>query len=215
MDIYEAIAARKTIRDFQDKPVEYEVIERIVGAGLNAPSHDHMRNWEFIVVNDLETRKALVKPITPRSSEEAVAIVDRWGMEDAVQREMYIDGIPKQVRMILTAGALIIPCFHQPEPLLEPATLSSLNGFASIWCCIENILVAAASEGVFGVTRIPFVEERANIKTVLNIPSDYEVPCYLALGYPELGAKRAKQHEVRVEGKISFDRWGSKHIAVD
>ena len=213
MDVYEAIAARKTIRDFQDRPVEHDVIERIVGAGLNAPSHDHMRYWEFIVVNSIETRRALVEPITPLSREQSVAVSDRWGLAAPVQREMYLDGIPKQTKMLLTAGALIIPCFRQPEPLLEPTTLSSLNGFASIWCCVENMLVAAASEGVFGVMRIPFAEESAHMAKVLSIPADYAVPCYVALGYPGPGAKRAKQHAVRAEERISFDRWGSKRVA--
>jgi nitroreductase len=169
-----------------------------------------MRRWEFIVVDDLETRKALTEPITPRSREQSEALVDEWGMDDAVQRAMYIDAIPKQARMILTAGALIIPCFYQSEPLLEPTTLSSLNGFASIWCCIENMFVAAAAEGIFGVVRIPFAEESANLKTVLSIPADYQVPCYVILGYPKPGAKRAKQHEVHARDRISINEWGRK-----
>lgn len=51
---------------------------------------------------------------------------------------------------------------------MQPTSLSSLNEFASIWCCIENILLAAASEGIFGVTRIPMKEELEHIKKKLS-----------------------------------------------
>jgi nitroreductase len=209
MDVYEAIATRRTVRDFEDRPVPFEVLRRILDAGLKAPTNDHMRKWHFVVVNDAETRRALARVIPSISAAKARAIIDKWGLVDEVQREMYLDGIPKQVKMILTAGALVIPCFHQPEPLLEPESLSSLNAFASIWCCIENVLLAAAAEGIFGVTRIPFDRESKTFRTVLGIPEDYCVPCYLALGYPQPGAKGARQLAVDVDERVHIDRWGN------
>lgn len=73
-----------------------------------------------------------------------------------MQRGTYIDAIPKQYKMLSTSACLIIPCFRNHGPLLKPENLSALNSFASIWCCIENMLIAAVSEGIYGVTRIPF-----------------------------------------------------------
>ncbi len=210
MDIYEAIATRRTVRDFEDGPVPFETLRRILDAGLKAPSNDHMRKWHFIVVDDAETRQALVHAINPTSVADAEKIIDEWGLVDTVQREMYLDGIPKQIRMLLTAGALVIPCYHQPWPLLQPESLSSLNGFASIWCCIENILLAAAAEGVFGVTRIPFDKESKTLREVLGIPDDYCVPCYLVLGYPKPGVKQIRQHVIDVNERLYIDRWGNR-----
>jgi nitroreductase len=209
MDIYEAITTRRTIRDFEDRPVPPEVLHKILDAGLKAPSNDHMRKWYFVVVDDTETRRALVRTIPSVSAAGARAIIDKWGLVDKVQREMYLDGIPKQVKMVLIAGALVIPCFHQPRPLLKPESLSSLNAFASIWCCIESILLAAAAEGVLGVTRIPFDKESETFRTVLGVPEDYCVPCYLALGYPKPGAKGARQLAVDVRERVYIDRWGN------
>ena len=37
MDVYEAIRARRTIRDFEDRQVGMGTIERIIDAGLKAP----------------------------------------------------------------------------------------------------------------------------------------------------------------------------------
>lgn len=41
MNVYEAIAARRTIRDFALTLIPLEVLQRILGAGLQAPSHNH------------------------------------------------------------------------------------------------------------------------------------------------------------------------------
>jgi nitroreductase len=109
--------------------------------------------------------------------------------------------------MLLPAGCLLIPCYHQPTPVLKSKEIFGLNAFASIWCCIENMLVAAAAEGIFGVTRIPFKAESQIIKQVLNIPADYEVPCWLALGYPASEAKRARQVEINVKDRIHPGGW--------
>ena len=208
MEVYEAISARRTMRDFEQREVEMDVVRRIISAGLKAPSHDHMRDWHFAVIQDRAIRMGLLKhTITRWSREQAREIIDGWGLTDEIQREMYLDGIPKQFSMLLEAGCLIIPCFRQETPLLEPETLSALNAFASIWCCIENILIAAASEGVFGVMRIPQAAEVETIRRVLGVPESYEVPCWLALGYPAAGARGAKQIQVRVDERVHLNGW--------
>lgn len=208
MDVYEAVRERKTIRDFEDRPIPRETLLRLLDAGFRAPSNDHLRRWEFLVVDDKGKRERLIECIgDSRSREEAVKIVEGLGMSEPSQREMYIEAIPKQHSMLLGSGSLLIPCFRATGPLLRPENLSSLNSFASIWCCIENILVCAAGEGIFGVTRIPAEEERARMKRFLGIPEEYEVPCYLALGYPKNNARRTKQCEIRLEDRIHDNEW--------
>jgi nitroreductase len=208
MDVYEAIAKRMTIRDFVDREIPLDVIKKLLAAGLQAPSNDHLRRWEFILVQDKAQREALIHSLDkPRSSQSVKRIVNGMGLTESSQREMYLDAIPKQHAMLLNAGCLIIPCFYITTPLLKPETLSSLNSFASIWCCIENILIAAAAEGIFGVTRIPFEAERKIIRRLLKIPEGYETPCYLALGYPMETAKRMAQYQVNLEEKIHLNKW--------
>ncbi|NLD49842.1 MAG: nitroreductase [Clostridiaceae bacterium] len=208
MDIYEAIFSRRTIRDFDEREVPGDIVKKILNAGLQAPTNNHLREWEFIVLNDKAARLNAIDKVTKNfSKEDVAAILDNWGCTDLEQRDMYFDGIPKQYKMLLTAGCLIIPFFRTYEPLLKTQILSSLNGFASIWCCIENILLAAASEGIYGVTRIPFEEEIKHIKTCLNVPDDYEFPCYIALGYPREAAKTFTPKNNSIESKIHFNNW--------
>ncbi len=208
MDTYEAISRRKTIRDFRQEEISMDIVKRLLDAGLKAPSHDHLRAWQFVIVQDRSKRRELIEQtIKPRSRDEAIAMVSGWGLTSELEREMYIDAIPKQFSMLLNAGCLILPCFRQTTPLLQPESLSSLYAFAAMWCCIENILIAAASEGIFGVTRIPSEEERATIKRILNVPTDYEIPCYVALGYPQESAARAKQVKVSVDERMHINVW--------
>ncbi|MEA4909825.1 MAG: nitroreductase family protein [Chloroflexi bacterium] len=208
MDVYEAIARRQTIRDFAARPVPAEIVHKLLDAGLKAPSNDHLRRWEFVLVQERARREELVRQISaPRTPEGARQVVDEWGLTDPLQREMYIQGIARQYAMILNAGCLIVPCFYYPGDLLRPDSLSALNGLASIWCCVENILVAAAAEGIFGVVRIPFEEERAFMKRFLCLPEHYEIPCSIALGYPAENASRARQVEIRLEDRLHQEQW--------
>ena len=48
MEFYDVIEKRKTVREFLDKPVDFEKIKRILEAGNLAPTWNHNRNWSYI-----------------------------------------------------------------------------------------------------------------------------------------------------------------------
>ena len=207
MNVYEAIKTRKTVREFQDRPVDPAVIERLLEAGMKAPTNDHLRQWEFVLVNEKEARAKVLKVEDMLERKECEKMLDSFGMTDQVQRNMYHEAMPRQFSMLYTAGCLILPFFRMREPLLQPKSLSSLNYFASIWCCIENILIAAVSEGIFGVTRIPMAEESEHIRNVVGHPDDYVMPCYIALGYPAKNAALPQQKNISIKEKIHINTW--------
>jgi len=47
MNVYEAIDARRTVRDFDDRLIERDLLLRILDAGMKAPSHNHLRDWHL------------------------------------------------------------------------------------------------------------------------------------------------------------------------
>ena len=51
MDLYEAIAKRRTVRKFKGPATEAQLM-RIMVAGTKAPSGMNQQRWEFIVVDD-------------------------------------------------------------------------------------------------------------------------------------------------------------------
>jgi len=90
------MAKRKTIRDFDPVEIGADVVRRLLDAGFDAPSHNHLREWHFIVLQDRSKRKELFEQsVKFRNKDQAKKIVDVWGMTDEEQRRMYIDAIPK------------------------------------------------------------------------------------------------------------------------
>mgnify|MGYP000280749465 CR=1 FL=1 len=57
MEFYEVIDRRKTSREWTDKEVDFQAIKRILTAGMKAPSWDHYRNWQFIVLHTREEKE--------------------------------------------------------------------------------------------------------------------------------------------------------------
>jgi nitroreductase len=50
--VWAAISARRAIRDFQDRPLEPDHLERIIRAGRRANSSKNLQRWSFIVCRD-------------------------------------------------------------------------------------------------------------------------------------------------------------------
>lgn len=208
MDLYTAINQRRTIRDFDDREIDKAVLYRILEAGLKAPTNDHMRNWEFIVISDKQDKGAIVSNISKDTTKERAAdIIENWNMTDDCQIGMYMDAIPKQYSMLYHAGCIVLPLFKQNWPLLEPETLSSLNPFASIWLCIENILLAATAEGLGVSLRIPSDKELVYLRELVHYPENYYMPCYLGIGYPTKDAVITPQKDFDIRDKIHVNAW--------
>lgn len=52
MDVYEAVATRRSIREFKDIPVPYDILEKCVNAARLAPSARNRQICEHIIVDD-------------------------------------------------------------------------------------------------------------------------------------------------------------------
>jgi nitroreductase len=61
MDIMEAIKKRCSVRSYRDQPVEKEKIDKILEAARLAPSASNRQEWRFVVVQDKDVRRRLVK----------------------------------------------------------------------------------------------------------------------------------------------------------
>lgn len=208
MEFYEVLRTRRTVREFEPEPVDRIALERILGGGLRAPSNDHLRSWEFVVVTDKALLQKLLSGISQDITEERTEeILDAWQLDDKSQREMYRYAIPRQHQMLYSAPAVILPFFKQTADLLQPKGLNSLNGFASAWCCVENILLAAAAEGLGACLRIPTAQELQNIQQVLDHPVQYTMPCYIAIGKPKEDTPVLEQVPVEVNDRLHMNGW--------
>ena len=147
MELYEALEKRRTCRDYSDREVSDEILKRVIGAAFKAPTNDHLRQLEFVVVRGRENIAPIIDPLAKNMAafKKLVHEADESGDKDKMA--MFADALPKQQRMLMQSGLLILPFFRQKQsPLLKPVEQSSLNYFASAWCALENMLLAATAE---------------------------------------------------------------------
>lgn len=67
-NLLELLQNRRSIRRFEDKPVEKEKIDSIVKAALMAPSSKRCTPWHFVVVDDKEKLKSISESRTMGSA---------------------------------------------------------------------------------------------------------------------------------------------------
>lgn len=204
MELQEVILKRRTIRDFLDMPIEQEIMNSALQAGLHAPSYNHLKEWDFILVRDLKTRLELTQTeeMTEKVSDE---LKKAFEGSDSLAKEMYLDAIPKQKRMILSAPELLVVVYKPKTQVSDSKRVYDLNCLASVWCCIENVLLCLAENDVFGVTFIP--QNTPAVKKILNVPQELEVAAIIPFGYKAQDAKIVPQKEARIEEKIHINRW--------
>jgi nitroreductase len=202
MELLEAINRRRTVRDFSKEEVPFEIIERSLEAGLKAPSYNHLKQWDFILVKEQNIRLALTQ--TEEMIEKVTdELKQNFKDHDTLAKGMYLDAIPKQKRMILTAPELLVVVYKPKTQVSESRRVYDLNCLSSVWCCIENILLSLAENEVFGVTFIP--KNTSAIKEILNIPQELEVATIIPFGYKDSNAKIIPQNEVQLESRLHIN----------
>lgn len=206
MELYDAIYNRRITRDFQDKIVPEEILEKIINAGLQAPTHDHLRNLEFVILQDKKDKEAALQFIK-KGVEPQLEILKQILVEGTAQQKMYAIAMPRQYSMLMNASHIILPFFKSNAGVMNPTSVSSLNPLSSIWCVIENIFLAATAEGLACSMRIPVGEEGLNVAKVVGAPQDYLLPCYIGLGYPAEDSPLVEQVEYNAKQKMHFGKW--------
>ncbi|MBP3366041.1 MAG: nitroreductase family protein [Treponema sp.] len=204
MELYEAISKRRTSREWLEKDVSGETIKRIIGAGLKAPTHDHLRNWEFVVLKNGSEKDAALHYVKEWAQSHSA---NEIATSSSPMRAMYAYAVPRQFRMLDTAPCVVIPFFKSNGGIFKAEYVNGLNAFASIWCVIENIFLSATAEGLGCSMRIPVGEEGNAVSKAVKAPDDYIMPCYIGIGYPSDSAPELEQHEYSAEQKIHFGNW--------
>ena len=78
MDLYEVLEKRRTYRDFTDEKVSDEILNRVISAAFKAPTNDHLRQFEFVVVRGKEDIAKVIAPLAKNMAafKELVSEVD-------------------------------------------------------------------------------------------------------------------------------------------
>ena len=206
MDLYEAIYNRRIVRDFKDKSVSDETLKRIIDAGLQAPTHDHLRNWEFIILKEKEDKERALQ-FVKQGIEPTLEILKQTLVNGTPQQKMYAAAMPRQYSMLMNASHIILPFFKSNSGVMNPSSVSALNPLSSIWCVIENIFLAATAEGLACSMRIPVGEEGENVAKIVGALENYLLPCYIGLGYASEDNIEVEQIKYSAEEKMHYGKW--------
>ena len=205
MECHDAINARRSVRDFTEERIPEDTLKRIIAAAYKAPANDHFRDWHYIVVTDPEVKRQVLEGIPKNLT---VKDVDRMTfISDPVQKESYQVAVPKQYRMLYDTAALLVPLMKKKSDILHPANLSDLNCYASVWCSIENLWLAATAEGYGCNLRIPWGEEEAVAQKALGFPDGYLIPCFIGIGRPAPDAVLTKQIDINIDQLIHWQKF--------
>ena len=205
MEFYNAVNSRKTVREWQEKDVSQDTIKRIINAGLAAPTHNHLREWEFIVLHSEEEKENALQFAKAWADKHGLTDPDRLFPDRTVQQQMYKYAMPRQYTMLKTAPYVILPLFKGYR--LHSDYVDQLNVFSSIWCVIENIFLATTAEGLGNAMRIPVGEEGPQVCKAIGAPDGWMLPCYIGIGHPKEDAPEVEQHHFTAEQKMHFGKW--------
>ena len=63
-DFLELVKGRRSSRRYKSDPVPKEILEEVLEAARHSPSAGNSQQWEFVVVQDVATKRSITKSIT-------------------------------------------------------------------------------------------------------------------------------------------------------
>jgi len=205
--LYKAIYSRRDVRShFNSKPINDDILSRILHAAHHAPSVGFSQPWNFILIKDMNTKKKIKESFEKEKNRSSELV-------DEPKRSKYLsfklEGILEStVNLCVTYdpskfGPFVIGRSSIPEA-----------GLYSVCCAIQNLWLSARTEGV-GLGWVSILSNDT-LREVLDIPEHVVPVAYLCLGYVDDFAKKPDLETAgwlpRLELKdvVYFEKWNDK-----
>jgi nitroreductase len=193
-DFYNLLKARRSIRKFKKDPVEKEIIERILAAGMQAPSGKNRQNWKFFIVQG-EKRDQYLE----YSKKSWLSI------KDILQQRLKPSLYDFTERFFFTLGDAPVLIFAYSYNDSEEKYLTSIG---SVYMAVENMNLACFVEGLGCCTMGAPLEIKKEVDQFLGVDKlpEYqegklELLCGLVLGYPDHEPPKAPRAE---QGRVTW-----------
>ncbi len=174
------IAARRSIRAFEDEPVPRALLDQLVEAACLAPAPHHSRPWRFVVVDSAEGKAGLAHGMGARWRND----LEGDGLDPAKIDELVAGSHTK----ITSAPALVLGCLtwdgldRYPDERRQRAEWGM--AVLSLGAAVENLMLAATDAGVAScwVAAPIFCPEEA--RDALDLPEAWLPHALILLGHP-------------------------------
>ena len=205
--LYKAIFSRRDVRShFTPKAINEETLTRVLKAAHHAPSVGFSQPWNFILIKDLETRKKIKESFDNERTISAEQIEDP-------RRSKYLSF---KLEGILDAPVNLCVTYDPSKfgPFVIGRTSIPETGIYSVCCAVQNLWLAARSEGI-GVGWVSILSNNV-LKKQLNLPEHVTPIAYLCLGYVEKFAEKPDLEEagwlqrLNLKDVVYYEKWGQK-----
>lgn len=180
-EFYENLNKRRTVRDFSDENVSFEIIEKAILTAGTAPSGAHLQPWRFVVVKDAEVKRKIREAA---EKEEFESYHKR--MSDKWLRRLAPLGTNEHKPFLEIAPYLII-VFRITSIIENGETEPTYYSQESVGIAVGMLLAALHNAGLATLTHTP--SPMKFLQEILGRPKN-EVPFVLIpVGYPAKDAK--------------------------
>jgi len=182
MDFRETIETTGTCRYFLPDPVAEDVLRRVIDAARYAPTGGNRQGVRFLVVRDAAKRRALRDLYVPLWEQYASRAVSKPGaplpklLQNADDMARHLDEVP----------VLVVVCAQTADLMATDRHLDrvSVVAGASIYPSVQNMLLAARTEGLGTALTTLLCAVEPKVKELLAIPDGIATAALIPLGYP-------------------------------
>ena len=204
---YKAIFSRRDVRSFfTSRPIDEEILTRILNAAHHAPSVGFSQPWNFILIKDNETKKKIKESF---EQEKKLS-------EDMIEEPRRSKYVSFKLEGILDAPVNVCVTYDPSKfgPFIIGRTSIPETGIYSVCCAVQNLWLAARTEGI-GVGWVSIISNDV-LKKVLNLPDHVTPIAYLCLGYVEKFAEKPDLQTAKwlprldLKDVIYYEKWNQK-----
>jgi nitroreductase len=206
MNFRETIETTGTCRFYLPDPVPADVLGRVLDAARYAPTGGNRQGVRFLCVRDAAKRRALRDLYLPLWEQYASRAVVKPG----APLPRMLANADHMARHLDEAPVLVVVCAQIADLMATDRHLDrvSVVAGASIYPSVQNLLLAARSEGLGTALTTLLCAVEPKVKELLAIPDGVATAALIPLGYPAKGFP--KKLTRRPLSEIAFgDTWGA------
>jgi nitroreductase len=177
MNVVEAISNRRSIRKFLAKDIDKSIIEKILEAGILAPSAKNRQPWKFVVITN-ENKPEMIKTIKSGIENDGSGFFKK-----NPEVKSYVE---YTVKIMEEAPVTLFVINTENNFLLNQTAgdkLVEMANIQSIGASIENMILAALEYGVGSLWICDIYFAYDELCKWLN--TDKQIIAALSFGYPD------------------------------